>query len=67
MVQLRAGIPDETFVEQITMKLNLNGYQLLRVEFAQRKATIQLEDLQVRVSLDFEKRSCSVESRQSVG
>ena len=26
MVQLRDGIPDETFIEQILMKLNLNGY-----------------------------------------
>ena len=67
MVQLRDGIPDETFVEQIAMKLNLNGYNLLRIDFAGRKAVIQLEDLQVRISLDFEKRSCSVESRQSVG
>ena len=49
------------------MKLNLNGYHLLKVDVHQRKATIQLEDLQVRITLDFEKRSCSVESRQSVG
>lgn len=67
MVQLREGIPDETFVEQIAMKLNLNGYHLIRVDFAHRKATIQLEDLQVRITLDFEKRACCVESRQSVG
>ena len=38
MVQLREGIPDETFIEQILMKLNLNGYHAVRVEMGQRKA-----------------------------
>ena len=26
LVQLRTGIPNQTFIEQIVMKLNLNGY-----------------------------------------
>ena len=67
MVQLREGIPDETFIEQILMKLNLNGYHAVRVEMGQRKAIMQLDDLQVRVCLDFGARKCSVESKQSVG
>jgi hypothetical protein len=49
------------------MKLNLNGYHLLKVDFQSRKAVLQLEDLQVRITLDFSQRSCVVESRQSVG
>ena len=49
------------------MKLNLNGYHLVRVDFQHRKAVMQLEDLQVRITLDFASRKCSVESRQSVG
>jgi len=32
VVQLREGIPDETFVEQIVMKLNLNGYHGVKVD-----------------------------------
>ena len=67
MVQLRDGIPDETFIEQILMKLNLNGYHNVRVEMGERRVVLSLDDLQLRIMLDFEQRKCSVESRQSVG
>ena len=71
MVQLRDGIPDETFIEQILMKLNLNGYHQVKVEMggtnSQRKVVMSMDDLQLRIILDFELRKCSVESRQSVG
>lgn len=32
MIQLHEGLPDDTIIEQIVTKLNLNGYQNLRVE-----------------------------------
>lgn len=67
MVQLRDGIPDETFIEQILMKLNLNGYHQIKVEMGQRKVVLAMDDLQLRIVLDFKDRKCSVESRQSVG
>jgi len=68
MIKLVEGIPDETIIEQIVMKLNLNGYHQVRVETGgNRQAVIQLEDLQLRVCLDFAQRKCSVEARQSVG
>jgi len=67
MVQLRDGIPDETFIEQILMKLNLNGYHQIKVEMGQRKVVLAMDDLQLRIALDFNTRRCSVESRQSVG
>ena len=66
MVQLRDGIPDETFIEQILMKLNLNGYHQVKVEMqgpSQRKVVLAMDDLQLRIVLDFEQRKCSVESR----
>ncbi len=49
------------------MKLNLNGYQHVTVEKSIDKAELQLEDLQLRIMLDFKTRKCSVESRQSIG
>ena len=67
MVQLRTGIPDQAFIEQIVMKLNLNGFQHVNVEMTERKAILSLEDLQVCIYLDFGTRKCSVESRQSIG
>jgi len=45
------------------MKLNLNGFQHVTVEMSDRNAVLQLEDLQVEIYLDFDKRKCSVESR----
>ena len=67
MVQLRDGIADETFIEQILMKLNLNGYHNIKVELGERKVGLVMDDLQLRIVLDFNQRRCSVESRQSVG
>lgn len=32
MIQLHDGLPDETIIEQIVTKLNLNGYNSVRVE-----------------------------------
>jgi len=32
MIQLHEGLPDDTIIEQIVTKLNLNGYQNLTVE-----------------------------------
>ena len=53
------------------MKLNLNGYHQVKVEMgganSQRKVVMSMDDLQLRIILDFELRKCSVESRQSVG
>jgi len=63
MVQLRDGIPDETFIEQILMKLNLNGYHNVKVEMGERRVNLSLDDLQLRILLDFTQRKCSVESR----
>jgi len=60
---LRDGIPDETFIEQILMKLNLNGYHQIKVEMGQRKVVLAMDDLQLRIVLDFNTRRCSVESR----
>lgn len=40
MVRLRTGIPDQTFIEQIVMKLNLNGYQHATVETSEGKAVL---------------------------
>lgn len=46
MMQLQKGIPDETIIEQIVTKLNLNGYHSVKVETGgNRQAVIQLEDL----------------------
>ena len=49
------------------MKLNLNGYHQIKVEMGQRKVVLSLDDIQLRIVLDFNQRKCSVESRQSVG
>jgi hypothetical protein len=68
MFQLHEGVPDDTIIEQIVIKLNLNGYHQVRVETGgNRQAVIWLEDLQLRICLDFADRKCSVESKQSVG
>lgn len=41
---------------------------MLKVETGgNRQAVIQLEDLQLRICLDFALRKCTVESKQSVG
>jgi hypothetical protein len=32
MIQLYEGVPDDTVIEQIVTKLNLNGYHSVRVE-----------------------------------
>ncbi len=46
----------------------MNGYSLVKVETGgNRQAVITLEDLQLRVCLDFAERKCSVEAKQSVG
>lgn len=61
-------MPDETIIEQIVTKLNLNGYHSVKLETGgNRQAVISLEDLQLRVCLDFAERKCSVEAKQSVG
>lgn len=49
------------------MKLNLNGYHNVKVEMGERRVVLALDDLQLRIMLDFAQRKCSVESRQSVG
>ena len=68
MIQLHEGLADDTVIEQIVTKLNLNGYQQLRVETGgNRQAVIQLEDLNLRICLDFNTRKCSVEAKQTVG
>lgn len=68
MVQLKEGIPDETFIEQILLKLNLNGYHQVTVAPQQSRRTLLiLQDVQLKIALDFTQRSCKVEARQSVG
>jgi hypothetical protein len=68
MIQLHEGLPDDTVIEQIVTKLNLNGYQNLSVETGgNRQAVIQLEDINLRICLDFHARKCSVEAKQTMG
>ena len=46
MIQLVEGIPDETIIEQVVLKLNLNGYSRVQVETGgNRQAVVQLDDL----------------------
>lgn len=67
MIQLQPDISQGSFIDQLKVNLELNGYKCDINTNVIEETTINLSDIDCKIFLNFNLRNCKVECSQSMG